>query len=277
VTDAGWDYTAHAQTYADRPGYASSVIDEILGRAQVAQHGNACDIGAGAGHLTIPLLQRGLVVDAVEPNAAMRAIGKRRTDAWSTVRWHGTTAEHTTLDAGTQDLVTFGSSFNVADPALTLPETVRILRPGGWFACIWNHRDLSDPLQTAIEATIQRHLPRYSYGRRRADQSATIAASGLFQSAQYVEGGIVHRVATSSWCAAWQSHATLARQAGDQFPKIVDCIVELVNSRCGDEFEVPYVTRGWLARALTKSAQGTIQYSPNHGPSSGPRPRPFMC
>ncbi|MGP4113453.1 class I SAM-dependent methyltransferase [Streptomyces sp. 4N509B] len=245
-----WDYTALASTYADRPDYAENVVDEITARAGVGQGSRACDIGAGSGHLTLPLLQRGLLVDAVEPNDAMRALGRSRTGEWSTVNWLAATAQDTGLTTGTYALVTFGSSFNVAPPELTLPETHRLLVPGGWFSCVWNHRDLSDPLQSAIEQLIRRHVPGYDYGARRADQSEIIARSGLFTGTERIEGAVKHTVDTGSWCQAWWSHATLARQAGDRFATVVEAIVELVRSGSGAQLEVPYVTRGWIARAV---------------------------
>ncbi|GAB1644045.1 class I SAM-dependent methyltransferase [Krasilnikovia sp. MM14-A1259] len=247
MTTLTWDYTALAQTYADRPDYAPAAVDEVLELAGAASGAPACDIGAGSGHLTLPLSARGLVVDAVEPNAAMRALGGRRTAQSPSVRWFDGTAEATGRAAGRYRLVTFGSSFNVADPACTLPETARILADGGWFACLWNHRDLTDPLQQRIEDLIRRRVPGYTYGARRADQSAVIADSGLFGPVHAITRTVLHRVATETWCAAWRSHATLARQAGPGFPAVVDAITELVRDASGTHVEIPYTTRGWAA------------------------------
>tara|TARA_B100001057_G_scaffold410042_1_gene424973 strand:- start:566 stop:892 length:327 start_codon:yes stop_codon:yes gene_type:complete len=54
------------------------------------------------------------------------------------------------------DLVTFGSSFNVCDPKLAIKETARILRKKGWIACLYNNRNLKDPIQSKIESLITR-------------------------------------------------------------------------------------------------------------------------
>ena len=62
-----WDYTDLAHAYLKRPGYAGSVIDDLLGRASLKAGALCCDIGAGVGHLTLMLADRGLVVTAVEP------------------------------------------------------------------------------------------------------------------------------------------------------------------------------------------------------------------
>lgn len=255
MTTMNWDYTRLARTYADRPDYAGGAVDAVLRLSGATAGDLVCDIGAGSGHLTLPLLARGLVVDAVEPNAEMRALGRSRTAEHAPVQWFEGTAEQTGRDPARYRLVTFGSSFNVADPALTLPETARILAEGGWFACLWNHRDLEDPLQAAIEELITDQVPGYSYGSRRTDQSTFIKDSGLFGPVHPLEHRIVHRVETAAWCEAWRSHATLARQAGEQFEAVVDGITRLVRTRSGQRMDVPYVTRGWTAQVLPKAGK----------------------
>ena len=100
-------------------------------------------------------------------------------------------------------------------------EAARILVPRGWFACIWNHRDLDDPLQSEIERTIRLHLPDYNYGSRREDQTAVIERSGLFQDVTPVTGRVVHEQTVADGYDAWYSHATLQRQAGPAFEAIL--------------------------------------------------------
>ena len=245
-----WDYTDLARAYLKRPDYADDAIDALVARARLARGASVCDVGAGVAHLTLKLLERGLVVVPVEPNDEMRRHGAERTRAqYPGVTWHEGTGEATGQPSACFDLVTFGSSFNVTDRPKALAETVRILKPRGWFACMYNHRDLDDPLQARIEAAIKRHLPNYGYGSRREDQTPVIDQSGLFGAVQHIEGRVVHRQSLGDCLEAWRSHATLERQAGARFGEVIDSIRAVLEAYGRDPIEVPYTTRVWLARA----------------------------
>ena len=247
-----WDYTKLASSYNSRPDYAQDAIGHLLHLAGVQRGDRCCDIGAGTGHLTRFLLSAGLEVDAVEPNDAMREIGQRVTAGAPNVRWFAATAEQSGRPDATYHLVTFGSSFNVTDRPRALRETARILRPQGWFACMWNHRDLDDPLQAAVEAAIRSEVPEYAYGTRREDQTAVIQQSGLFTTPVFFEASVRQQVRVADWLEAWNSHATLQRQAGDRLPRAIDAIRAVLGSQHQETLEVPYITRVWAAQLLNQ-------------------------
>ena len=242
-----WDYTTLADAYLKRPDYADSAIDTMVATAGVAAGDAVADVGAGVAHLTLMLAARGLAVTAVEPNDAMRGNGRRRTEALG-VTWVEGVGEATTLPSHSYRLVTFGSSFNVTDRPKALAETARLLVPGGWFACMWNHRDLEDPIQKAIEEHIAAAVPGYSYGTRREDQTAVIDESGLFGPVQTIEGRVEHPQSVKDCVDAWRSHATLERQAGESFHTVVDGIEALLGRIGKDPITVPYTTRIWVAQ-----------------------------
>jgi ubiquinone/menaquinone biosynthesis C-methylase UbiE len=245
-----WDYTELASAYLRRPDYSEAAIDRLVTTTGASRGALVCDIGAGTGHLTKMLAARGLTVTAVEPNDAMRELGIGVTNVYSNVTWSIGTGESTGQKANSFDLATFGSSFNVTDRTLALKETARILKPNGWFACLWNHRDLQDPLQAEIEDLIKKKVPSYSYGSRREDQSEIIRASGLFGESVFFASQMLHRQSREDCVEAWRSHATLQRQAGDNFTAVIKEISTLLESRSLEVLTVPYITRVWVAQKL---------------------------
>jgi SAM-dependent methyltransferase len=220
----------------------------MLRHAGTRPGARACDVGAGVAHLTLELLKRGLDVVAVEPNDEMRRVGSARTQGMPRLAWFEGTGEATGQATGAFALVTFGSSFNVCDRPKALREAHRILAPGGWFACMWNHRELTDPLQERIERAIQARVAGYSYGTRREDQSEVIAASGLFGPVRRLEGQVRHTQSKQDCLDAWRSHATLQRQAGPGFAQVIQDIGRVLEGVPGAEVVVPYTTRVWMAQ-----------------------------
>jgi ubiquinone/menaquinone biosynthesis C-methylase UbiE len=243
-----WDYTSLANAYLKRPDYANVAINAMLSIAGVKKDDKVCDVGAGVAHLTLMLAARGLDVTAVEPNDAMRLNGIKRTNNLMNVHWQEGTGEQTGLTAQTFDIVTFGSSFNVCDRSAALKETMRILKPGGWFSCMWNHRQLDDPIQAQIEAIIKKLVPGYGYGTRREDQTTIIDASGLFGPVVHIDAHVTHEQTIAECVVAWRSHATLERQAGASFTTVVKTIEEYLNSLKTTTIQIPYSTNIWIAQ-----------------------------
>ena len=243
-----WDYTTLADAYLKRPDYSDASIDAMLLIAGAGKNDKFCDVGAGVAHLTLILAARGLDVVAVEPNDAMRANGIKRTEKLGNVRWHEGTGEATGQATQAFNMVTFGSSFNVCDRQQALKETARILKPRGWFACMWNHRQLEDPIQAQIEAIIKARVPGYGYGTRREDQTAVIDASGLFGPVVHIDSRVMHEQTIEECVEAWRSHATLERQAGAVFHDVVAAIESYLQSLGTPSIQIPYLTNIWVAQ-----------------------------
>jgi len=243
-----WDYTTLADAYLKRPDYADAAIDAMLSIAGAEKGDKFCDVGAGVAHLTLMLAARGLDVVAVEPNDAMRANGIKRTEKLANVSWHEGTGEATGQTDQAFDMVTFGSSFNVCDRQQALKETARILNPRGWFACMWNHRQLEDPIQSQIEAIIKERVSGYGYGTRREDQTAVIDASGLFGPVVHLDSRVMHEQTIEECVEAWRSHATLERQAGAAFHDVIAAIDSYLQTLGTPTIQIPYSTNIWVAQ-----------------------------
>jgi ubiquinone/menaquinone biosynthesis C-methylase UbiE len=247
-----WDYTEHAGHYDKRADYSDEAIRKLVAATGCVPHKPVAEVGAGTGKLTKELLKLGLTVKSVEPNDAMRKIGIQNTQGQS-VTWSVGTGEATGLPTSSVHAVFFGSSFNVVDQRAALAEVVRILKPQGWFGCMWNHRNLEDPVQQKIESIIKSRIKDYSYGTRREDPTEIINSSGDFSPAKSLEGTFSWKMSKPDIIIAWKSHATLRRQAGSDavFNRIIEDISAYLTNM-PQEISVPYATRIYYAQ-MSKS------------------------
>lgn len=162
-------FTSRADAYERyRPDYPAALFDTLLS----SEPSVIADIGAGTGIASLQLAERGPEVVAIEPNEAMRERGIRH----SRIRWVDGTAEATILEVGSVDLVTCFQAFHWFDPQPAIDEFLRILRPEGAMAAIWNERDPSDPFTHAY-GTIVREIS----GNHPAESRET-SASALYES-----------------------------------------------------------------------------------------------
>jgi SAM-dependent methyltransferase len=133
-----------------RPTYPPETIAAILDGFHSPV---AADLGAGTGISAHLLRDAGASVYAVEPNAAMRdAIAEAER-----VIVVDASAECTSLDDASVDIVTAFQAYHWFDPDAVLKEARRITREGGRFAAVWNHRDRNDPFTGAYEAIVDRY------------------------------------------------------------------------------------------------------------------------
>jgi SAM-dependent methyltransferase len=154
-----------------RPSYPPAALDALFDGLGDPGDVLAADLGAGTGISSRLLAERGAQVLAVEPNAAMRDAAEPH----ARVEWIAGTAERTGLGEASVDLVTAFQAFHWFDREQALREMVRILRPGGRAAVIYNERDERDAF-TAAYGDLVRAYQTDETERRRADGVATFAA-----------------------------------------------------------------------------------------------------
>lgn len=238
-----WDYSALAEHYRHRAPYADAALSRLFERLALPRGASAIDIGAGTGRFTAALVAEGFAVTAVEPNAAMRTIGRH---AVPRANWVDARGEATNLDGARHDLVSFASSFNVLPVQAALAEAARLLGPGGWLVCLWNHRDLDDALQRELQAIVEREVPGYAHGTRREDPSDAIRTDGRFDEPHRIDGDMRHAIDTRDFVEGFRAHATLIRQAGPKLPHVLDALSARLADRT--RLSVPFVTRVFAAR-----------------------------
>lgn len=140
-----------ADYVASRPDYPAPLFESLKVECRLPLGAVVADIGAGTGLLTQGLLVHGYNVIAIEPNAAMRAAADhmlKRFQGYSSVDG---TAESIPLSPSSVDLITAAQAFHWFEIDRAKTECLRVLRPHGQVALIWNDRVSSDPLHIAID------------------------------------------------------------------------------------------------------------------------------
>jgi ubiquinone/menaquinone biosynthesis C-methylase UbiE len=139
-----------------RPSYPDEAIDYILARCALKPGGKVADIGSGTGISSRLLAARGLQVFGIEPNAEMRrqAESHPSTSKGLAPIYREGKAEATGLFAGEMDAVIAAQAFHWFDPAATLPEFRRILKPCGRVILMWYEIDTHDPFSASYSSLL---------------------------------------------------------------------------------------------------------------------------
>lgn len=179
-----------AETYQDaRPDYPGLLFDRLLEITGCRAGDRVLEVGAGPGKATLPLLQRGLHVTAVEPGPAMSAQLRQNLRGYPAEvvptrfeDWAGPWGRYTAVIAAT--------AWHWVDPVRRYRLAADVLRPGGHLA-IWSGGHVCPPGGDLFFEEIQEVYHAIGegdpQGARRPedgqlpDQVAEIEASGLFE------------------------------------------------------------------------------------------------
>ncbi|MBN3753521.1 class I SAM-dependent methyltransferase [Paraburkholderia sp. Tr-20389] len=167
-TDRVADYVKY------RPDYPRELVTFLHSSCGLADGARVADIGAGTGISSRLFLAAGHPVVAVEPNQAMRAAADAWLKDYAGYRSVAGTAESTSLDSASVDLVIAAQAFHWFDPLAARREFARILKPNGLIALIWNSRLLEGTAFLAgYEALLRRFSDDYqSVSERYADDAS---------------------------------------------------------------------------------------------------------
>jgi|SRR5215211_212294 len=187
MTDPTRRFTRRVDHYVKhRPSYPRAVLELLEAECGLTRSSVVADVGSGTGILSELFLEYGNQVFGIEPNKEMREAGERRLARYPRFTSIAATAEATTLEDASVDLVTAGQAFHWFDPERARTEFARILEPAGWVALIWNRRRKDD---TPFLAAYERLLETYKKDRDRAEiwRRGDEMASALFGPGSFEE------------------------------------------------------------------------------------------
>jgi len=120
------------------------------------------DIGSGTGILTELFLRNGNPILVVEPNRDMREAAEGLLGRYSNFTSISGTAEASALKDQSVNFIAAGQAFHWFDHEQSRREFLRILKPGGWVALIWNDRILTGQFASVYESLLRTHGTDYA-------------------------------------------------------------------------------------------------------------------
>jgi SAM-dependent methyltransferase len=223
-----------------RPGYPAETVSWLFGDAA-----SVLDLGAGTGKLTVELVRLGATVTAVDPSDDMLRVLRARLPHVTTLRG---SAEQIPLADASVDLVTVAQAWHWVDPGAASAEVVRVLRPGGRLALIWNSRDESVGWVDELSAAM--HPGLHEAGRYRPTLGAGLVVTGQ-RTDRWLQpttrAGILALATTRSYYLVAppdEQRAMLAR---------IEAVLDRRAETRGHALELPYLTECWVAARAPES------------------------
>lgn len=194
------------------------------------------DLGSGTGLSTAIWGERAKRVIGIEPNADMRAQAIRNVEGHpytARIEYREGVAHRTALPDACADIVTAAQAFHWMEPASTLAEVARILRPGGLFAAYdydwppalnWQLEQVYQEIDTRFDELLRErglagNLPRWAKGahlERMRDSGHFRFTRELFL--HHVEHGDAARflelVLTNAYSQQFKRHTITEQEVG---------------------------------------------------------------
>lgn len=135
-----WTFDTVASTYEKfRPGYVPELYQKIFDSIPLSPAANALEIGIGGGQATLPILQTGCRLTAVEYGPRFSRLCREKFRDYPNFSVITGKFEETPLEEGQYDLIYSASAFHWIPEKIGYEKVFSLLKSGGVFARFANH------------------------------------------------------------------------------------------------------------------------------------------
>ena len=224
-------FTGRAEAYSSyRPTYPKQFLDILNKEANFDSTKIVADIGSGTGILSKLFLENGNRVFSVEPNDDMRSVAGSNLGHFQRFASIKGTAENTTLEDRSVDLISVGQALHWFDSKRSWKEFSRIIKRGGYLCILYNDRKTDDAsgIMQRYEEIIDKHARNKPNLERVEDDILSKFFSGWsfkkfsISNEQVLDfEGLVGRVCSASYMPQQnqQGFSEVKRELKDMFSK----------------------------------------------------------
>jgi len=227
-----------------RPRYPDAMFEDLVATTGLSAGAAVLEIGAGTGIATEGLLDRGLDVTVVEPDARMLAVARRRLAGRSFYIVEGRFED---MDGGQFDLVFAAGSWHWVDPEKSLPQAAALLESGS-LALAWNlPRPQTLPRPVGLDEAYRVHAPELAdvasqvRDRTQGHRRDAVVASNLFRAPSAFHYPWTRALATHEYCSLLATHSDHRMLGPERLRHLLSAAAESIDAH-GGTIELAYET-----------------------------------
>ena len=193
-----WTFDTVASKYEKlRPGYTKEVYERIFSYKPIDASSKVVEVGIGGGQATLPILQTGCNLTAVEYGENFSKLCEKKFEAYKNFSVITDKFENVTFTNDSVDMVYSASAFHWVPEEIGYSKVYAMLKSGGVFARFANHPH-RDKGNTALSEEIEKLYAEYyckfygkenkpgkEYGEEQARERARIAGKYGFVDIEY--------------------------------------------------------------------------------------------
>jgi ubiquinone/menaquinone biosynthesis C-methylase UbiE len=145
-----------------RPTYAADLFRDVISFSGITQNSDVLEIGIGTGQATLPFLQTGCNLTAIELGNQLTEYSRNKFTAYEKIKILNADFTEYNEDENTYDLIYSATAFHWIPQETGFPKIMRLLKNNATIALFWNHPFVNrhdDEIHVAVQKIYDKYRP----------------------------------------------------------------------------------------------------------------------